>query len=270
MPLRSATTSVSARLAVVAFLALVTCAACGSPAPPPSLARCSAFGVQAIRRHVVVKAVPAACAGLSHALVNQAVTSAIREAVGPLPKAAARGSAARDSRYLAALITPIAAPPAAALSSGSSPPSGGRGLALFAIGCWVATASAGSYLLARTGAFRRRQRRRPGRGSLATIIIGHIGAAVSSLGTLAAFAVTGVAAVGWAAAALVSATAGLGMATLVTALPEPGAASEPRSGPEPGASRVGRRQSPVAVIAVHGILATVTILLVWLAAVSGS
>jgi hypothetical protein len=266
MPARFATASVAVKLGAIAVFVLLACAACGPGAVQPSLARCSAFGVHAIRHHVVVHAVPAACAGLSREQVNGAVASAVREAVGPLPKAAARRLAGQDSKYLAPLITTIPAPPSAPLSTASAPSPSGTSLTLSALACWVLTASAGSYLLVRT----RVLRRRPGwwhpRGSLAAIIAGHVGAAVACVGTLAAFAVTGAHAVGWAAAGLVITAAGFGMATLVTALPEPGAASPATRVPTPAAAR--RQQSLVAVIALHGVLATATILLIWLAVVS--
>lgn len=267
MPARTTTAPVAVKLAVTAVLVLLTCAACATGAAQPSLARCTAYGVQAIRRHTVVHAVPAACAGLGHAQVNAAVAIAVREAVGPRPKAPARGLAARDSKYLAPLVTSIPPAPPAAVSTASAASPGGTELSLFAIGCWILTASAGSYLVFRTRIVRRRQGRWSARGSLGAIIASHVGAAVACVATLAAFAVTGTRAVGWAAAGLVITAAGFGMATLVTALPDPGATAR---GPRAPAGRAARRQqSIVAVIALHGVLATVTILLVWLAVVSG-
>jgi hypothetical protein len=103
-------------------------------------------------------------------------------------------------------------------------------------------------------------------------------------------------ALAWAAASLLLPTAGLGMATLVTALPEPAGpesaepeSAEPESveaesglpgsaGPLPPdsgrlATRIAattapaRVRMPVAVIALHGVLATATMLLVLLAAI---
>ncbi len=268
MPARPATVLVAVKLAAALALVLLACGACAAVPVHPSIARCSAFGVQAIRRHVVVHAVPAACAGLSREQVNGAVAAAIRETVGFKRKAAARKLAARDSRYLAPLITTIPPPPAVAVSTASGPSSSGTGLSLSALACWVLTASAGSYLLIRTHAVRRRRGRWSARGSLGAIVVGHVGAAVACVGTLAAFAVTGAHAVGWAAVGLVSIAAGFGMATLVTALPEPGATSPAARTPTAVGAR--RQQSLVAVIALHGILATATILLIWLAVVSST
>jgi hypothetical protein len=268
MAARLATVPVAVKLAASVAFVLVTSAACAAGPVQPSLARCSASGVAAIRRHVVMRSVPAACAGLSRAQVNGAMATAIREAVGPRPKPAARNLAARDGKYLAPLITAIPAPPAASVSTPGAPSPSGTGLGLSALACWVLTASAGSYLLIRTHAIRRRRGRWSARGSLGAIVVGHVGAAVACVATLAAFAVTGAHAVGWAAVGLVSIAAGFGMATLVTALPEPGAGSPAAPARTAGAAR--RQQSLVGVIALHGILATVTILLIWLAVVSSS
>jgi hypothetical protein len=265
----SLTTSwVAVKLAATLAFVLLGCAACAPGPARPSLARCSAFGVQAIRRHVIVQRIPAACAGLSRAQVNGAMATAVRDAVGPRPKAAARSLAARDSKYIAPLITTISPPPPASVSTASAPPASGAGLSLAALACWVLTASAGSYLFIRTHAVRRSRGRWRARGSLGAIVLGHVGAAVACVGTLAAFAVTGTQAVGWAAVGLVSVTAGFGMATLVTALPEPGAT--PRAARAPTVAAARRQQSLVGVIALHGVLATVTILLIWLAVVASS
>jgi hypothetical protein len=266
MPVRITTAPVAVKLAAAVVFVLLTCAACATGAAQPSLARCTAYGVQAIRRHTVVRAVPAACAGLSHEQVNTAVAKAVRESVGPRPKAPSRRLAAQDSKYLAPLITSIPPPPPVAVTTGTASSSSGTELSLFALGCWVLTASAGSYLVFRTRIVRRRRGRWSARASLGAIIASHVGAAVACVATLAAFAVTGTRAVGWAAAGLVIIAAGFGMATLVTALPDPGAAA--RGVPAPAAVTARRQQSIVAVIALHGVLATVTILLVWLAVVS--
>jgi hypothetical protein len=266
MAAKLASVPVAVRLAALVAFVLLGCAACAPGPARPGLARCSAFGVRAIRRHVVVHTVPAACAGLSRAQVNGAMATAVREAVGPRPKSAARELAARDSKYLAPLITAIPAPPPASVTTASGPSPSSTALRLSALACWVLTAGAGSYLFIRTHAVRRRRGRWSARGSLGAIVLGHVGAAVACAATFAAFAVTRAQAVGWAAVGLVSIAAGFGMATLVTALPEPGAASR--------ADRVAAgargQQSLVGVIALHGVLATVTILLIWLAVVASS
>jgi hypothetical protein len=157
-----------------------------------------------------------------------------------------------------------------------------------ALVAWLVTATAGSYLLAgwlRHGGLRR------GRGGSRTggmppvIILGHFGLAVTGLGLWIAFMASDLTALAWTAAALLLPTAGLGMATLVTALPEPAESTSPPpaagpgpAGPDSGrlATRIAattapaRVRMPVTVIALHGVLATATMLLVLLAAIGVS
>ena len=223
---------------------------------------CYAFGVQAIKRHVTVTSVPRACAGLSRAQINAAVGRAIKDAVGPHPKAVARHLASRDRAYLAHLISTVpaatAAPTVAAPAPSPARPSGDLPLALAGLGAWLVTAAAGSYLLAGWLAVsgpRRRLRavRIRATGLTRGFVVGHFGLALTGLGIWIAFLGTRVAALAWVSAGLVILIAGLGMGVLAADLPEPGA----------------RRRGglPVTVIAVHGTLATTTILLVLLAAI---
>ena len=97
-------------------LAAVLAAGCSGGAPASYRATaetCLSFGLRAIQRHVMVTAEPRACAGLSPEQVNLAVARAIREAVGPEPKALARHLADQDSTYLAPILSTIRpAPPA--------------------------------------------------------------------------------------------------------------------------------------------------------------
>jgi hypothetical protein len=80
-------------------------------------------------------------------------------------------------------------------------------------------------------------------------------------------------ALAWTGVCLIIPAAGLGMATLVSALPGPAASAGPASpGPRLAARPAGtaapaRVRIPVVVIALHGMLATATILLVLLAAI---
>jgi hypothetical protein len=225
---------------------------------------CYAFGVQAIQRHITVTTVPMACAGLSQAQINAAVGRAIREVVGSHRKAIARHLAYQDRAYLAHLIStvpaPEAAPTVAARAPAATRPSGDLPLGLAALGAWLVTAVAGSYLLAGwliTGEPRRGRAVRPRRiraaGLTRGFIVGHFGLALVGLGIWIAFLGTGVAALAWVSVGVVILIAGLGMGVLAADLPEPGA-------------RAGRGM-PVTVIAVHGALATTTILLVLLAAI---
>jgi manganese efflux pump family protein len=220
---------------------------------------CYAFGVQAIKRHVTVTTVPRACAGLSRAQVNAAVGRAIKDVVGPHPKAVARHLARRDQAYLAQLISTVPAPTAAPTVAAPAPaPERSSGdLPLAALLAWLVTAAAGSYLLAgwlAVGGSRRRLRavRIRATGLTRGFVVGHFGLALTGLGIWIAFLGTGVTALAWVSVGLVILIAGLGMGVLAADLPEPGA----------------RRRGglPVTVIAIHGALATTTILLVLLAA----
>jgi manganese efflux pump family protein len=270
----------AAAAAVLGALVVVGCSASPAARAPATTSSCYAFGVRALRQHLTVRTVPPACAGLSAAAVNQAVDRAVREEVGPRPKAAARRVAYRDGARLAYLIRTVppaaAPPPAAAAAPASQTP-----LRLAALAVWVATACAGAYLLwgwlTHVGL-----QRRPGRadGVPPVVILGHFGLALSGLGLWLAFVASGQAALAWIAASLLLPIAGLGLATLVTALPEPAPDPSPVD-PQPEAGRGGlatriaasatpRVRLPVTVIALHGALATATMLLVLLAAIGAS
>ena len=269
MPPRCAKARIIAKLATAAILALIGCSACGPAGSHPSLASCASFGVHAIKTRMTVRAVPGSCAGLSREQLNEAVASAVRRAVGPHPKAVGRRLALRDSRYLARLVTTVPPQPPASLAASPAQPSGGTKLDLSALACWVLTAAAGSYLFVRVRAVRRSRLPR-------LLVIGHVTMAASCLAALAAFAVSAAQPLAWVAVGLVITAAGLGMATLVTGLPEPrvGPAYGSVAGSAPahggGPATASKQQSLVVVIAVHGVLATATILLVLLAAIGGA
>jgi len=96
-----------------AVLAGMVLAGCSSqPAVPRgSVSSCTQFGIRAIRRHVTVTTVPAACQGLSQEELNVAVGRALRTAAaGARGKVRQRQLIARDSPYLAALIHAVPAP----------------------------------------------------------------------------------------------------------------------------------------------------------------
>jgi len=292
---------------MLAALLLAGCSSAATAPAGPSAQSCYLFGVRALERHLTVTTVPQACAGLSQATVNLALSRAVHEVVGPRPKAAARRLAEREGARLAYLIRTV--PPAKAVRPAA--PSAGPGsqvpLRVAALVAWLVTAAAGSYLLAgwlRHAGWRRllmpsrdraRARGRTG-GMPPLIILGHFGLAVTGLGLWIAFMASDLRVLAWTAAGLLLPTAGLGMATLVTALPEPAGpeSAEPESveaesveaasglpgsagplPPDPGrlATRIAattapaRVRMPVAVIALHGVLATATMLLVLLAAI---
>ncbi len=242
-------TALSALL--LAVVPAVACAGCAN-AESPTSAGCRAFGVRAIERHIVVRTMPTACAGLGQEQVNQAVASAIREAVGPRPKPIARQLAIADGRYIASLVhsVPPAAP--ARLAGTSVPAPQGSELGLAALACWLVTMAAGGYLLAGRGAA----------GRLPPVAVGHAALAVAGLGAWAAFTATSAPALAWLAAACLATVAGMGMATLLAPAPE----GQPR-GPDLTAVRA---RPPVLVIVGHGMLAVATMLLVILAATGRS
>lgn len=243
------------------LLAAVLAAGCSAGAPAPGRATadsCFAFGLRAIQRHVTVTAEPRACAGLTPEQVNLAVARAIREAVGPAPKALARHLADQDSAYLADMLSTIrAAQPAPLTPAAARParPSTGLPLGLAALAAWLFTAAAGAYLIAgwRAGGGTRGPRRA---GLVPVTVLSHFGLAVAGLGIWVAFVITWAPVLAWIGVGLIVLIAGLGMGALSAALPEPG------RGPVPVRARL-----PVTVIAVHGMLATATILLVLLAAI---
>jgi hypothetical protein len=235
-------------------------------APAGSTAACYAFAVSALRRHVVVLRIPPACAGVAAAQVNAAVGRAIRTVVGPLPKAAARREDQADSRYLAILVRQVRPPRPAALATGGPAPPGALVARFAALAAWLAAALAGAYLLA--GRWRPR-RQRPIRAL--GLAGGHAGLAVAGLGVWVGFLVTAVPALGWIDVALTWVLVGLGMATLLGDVP----ASEEGTGPVPAAAApIGtalttsaRPRAPVVMIALHGALASATIVLVLLAVI---
>jgi len=273
-------------LAVIVLAALLPAAAllagCRASAPPLRQATtesCFAFGVQALRRHEIVTRLPAACAGLSREQVNAAVGRALRDVVGPLAKAPFRRRALADSRYLAGLVQSV---PAARLSAHRAAPgpaatrqsanlAASLPARLAALVSWMPTAAAGLYLLAgwltrtRSGQVRFRVA-----GPPPAVIGGHAGLGLAGLGIWIGFMATTEPALAWIAVGTTSLVAGLGMATLLTGLPDP-----QRSGPLPANTastvtasvRTRAARPPVLVIALHGVLATVTILVVLLAAI---
>jgi manganese efflux pump family protein len=269
--------------AVVLTVVLTGVLAAGCSAGPAAPHRatvdtCYAFSVRALQRHITVTSVPRACRGLSHAQINQAVGGAIHKVVGPRPKAAARRLASRDSAYLGHLIGSVTPPRPASLATGRAQPASDLGASLAALAAWVLTAAAGSYLLAGWLAPGWSRRRRPSRTAALppVILLAHFAVAVAGLGIWIAFVVTDTAALAWAAVGLILPAAGLGMAGLAAALPGASPGAWPPGTPPPGPPPASAwptsapppsTRMPVAAVAVHGLLATATILAVVLAAI---
>ena len=270
------TTAAAAGSTLVAALLVSACGAAtavqATAARPPSVDKCYAFAVAALRQQVVVGRRPAACASLTQAQVNQVAGRALRTVVGPHPKAVERRLANADSRYLGNLVWPVPASSAAAAATGLPTTSGQLSARLGALAAWLATAIPGAYLL--TGWLPRDGRRRMirKRGIPSAVPIGHAALAITGLLIWIAFTVTRAAALAWADVGVTWVIAGLGMATLLAASSEQqvigtstqGAAlvgvTETSTAPFP-------TRAPVIAITVHGTLATLTILLVLVSAV---
>ena len=90
---------------------------------------------------------------------------------------------------------------------------------------------------------------------MAITVFGHFGLALAGLAIWIAFMVTGAPVLAWLAVGVIIGVAGLGMGALSAALPDPARGTAPQA------------RLPVPVIALHGMFATATILLVLLAAI---
>jgi hypothetical protein len=268
-------------VAAATLAAALVCAACflgagqalaatrpgpGRSAPPASTAACYAFAVGALRRHVVVRRVPPACAGIGAAQVDQAVTRAIHTVAGPLPKAAARRRDLAEGRYVAILIRQGRPPRPASLAVGAAVTPGTLVPRLAALAAWLIAAAAGGYLLA--GRWRPRNPRPIRTLGLAG---GHAGLAVAGLCVWVGFIVTGVPAVGWIDVVLTWVIAGLGMATLLGEMPGhqegTGAVPATAAASSTAPSVAVPARVPVLMIALHGGLATATVVLVLVAVI---
>jgi len=282
-------------VAALAVAAALPAAGCTDRQPVTShatAASCYAFAVQALNQHLTVASVPPACTGLTHEQINLAVDRAIRAVVGPHRKAVARRLAHKEAAYLSYLVTVV--PPRAPAPPAASPatPSRRVPLDLAALIAWEVTVAAGTWLVVNwiaDGGLRRRYTRVG--GVPRAVIVGHFTLALIGLGIWIAFMVTGLPALAWAAVAVVLLVAGLGMATLAGGLPQqrqPGDRSrEPQPAatglPDPRSTRTRSASAgpqptrmpaidvppgkPVTAIALHGTLASATILIVVLAAI---
>ena len=231
-----------------AVLAGMVLAGCSSqPAVPRgSVSSCTQFGIRAIRRHVTVTTVPAACQGLSQEELNVAVGRALRTAAaGARGKVRQRQLIARDSPYLAALIHAVPAPgqpvpgqsvpgqsvpgqsvpgqPAVAAPRSGPPSPAALGLA--ALATWLVTVGLGLSMMARWITRTRRHGAQPG-GRGPVLNFTHLGLALTGLLAWIVYLVTGVTGLAWAACGLLLPVTGLGM-TLVFLAPSERPAPDP-------------------------------------------
>ena len=259
-------------------------AGCSSqPAVPRgSVNSCYQFGVEAIRRHVTVTAVPAACQGLSQLDVNVAVDRALQAAAaGVRGKSRQRQLIARDSPYLAVLIHAVPAPGQSAVAVPQSGPPSRAALSLAALAAWLVTVGLGVSMMARWITRARRRGAQPGHGRRPILNFTHFGLALTGLLAWISYLATGVTGLAWAACGLLIPVVGLGMTLVflaparspVTSLPTAragptapapattAAAARPEDDPAPV-----RRPSAL-VVAAHITAASITILLAVLAAI---
>jgi hypothetical protein len=243
---------------LIGVVALAGCAArlepgtAGGAAPGGSVRACAAYAYRAIERQQAVTGRPAACAGLSRAEVNQAASTAIRQASGSGPKSAWRKQAGAAAPWVNALLTgqvPVSPVPAAGGHAAGPVPGSGLGgvsepaLKLSALLAWLATAASGGFILVRWLLAGGRPRRRSPTAAPPSMTLGHAGFGLLGLVIWVVFMVTGAAALAWIAVAIMAPVAGLGMGVLALGLPSPRPADPPAAPgpatPGPGAATRG-------------------------------
>jgi hypothetical protein len=267
------------------MLAGLLAAGCAHEAPSArraTVASCTQFSISALKRHVTVTSLPAACQGLTKAQVNFAADSALDAIISTVHgKVRMRARVLELSPLLVHLVNTVPAqrsPPAASASSArqaSGPP-----LGLVALVTWLITVGLGLLMMARWIARGGLRRTRAGQAGCAPAMnVAHFGLAMAGLVTWIIYLVTGLTSLAWIACALLLPVAGLGMALVSLWFPERSlsAAAVPASRTVPvaaGAVAVQvsldpppARRPPALVVAVHVVFAVATILFTVLAAV---
>jgi len=256
-----------ARTARLVWLACLTVTVTGAviglaePALAGSVPDCEAAAERAMRAGITITALPGACRGLPRDQVTRAAVTAISEFAAHGRKVERRHLAATYGERLRYLINQVRprhqAGPAVPPGTFGSPSGPRVPVALAALAAWLLTAATGAYLLAGWVAHGGiRSGRRPRTGLPPSVIMTHFGLAVAGLTGWVGYLVSGAAPLAWLAAGLLMPVVGLGMATLVLAIPEGGSGSAASA------------RMPVVAISLHGILATITMLLVLLAAIA--
>jgi manganese efflux pump family protein len=245
---------VAAALAVAALvLAVLGAAGCSSQpdTAQPSVEACTQFASAAIRNHLTVTTLPAACRGLTPAQIDSAAGTALRSADdGVRNKALKRQRIVAASRFIERMFVvvpaqrsePQAPAPAAAWVSRTT-------WSLAALGAWLVTVALGLWMMLRW-VLRGRGRYAPGSRFRRppALNAAHLGLAGAGLVIWIAYLSTGLTGLAWTATALLTVVIGLGM-TLVFFLPSQS------------------RHPSVATIGAHIIFATATFLFVFLAAI---
>lgn len=245
-----------------------------------SVESCIQFGISAIKHHVTVTSVPAACQGLTKAEVNFAVGSALHAAaIGPGGKVGQRKRVAAFSPFLAHLAATVpeqrARPP---VSAPAAPPASRTALGLVALVTWLITVGLGSAMTVRWIAHGGLRRARAGHARFPpSMIVAHFGLAVTGLLAWIAYLVTGLTSVAWTASALLLPVIGLGMAMLILSLPERSLGATAISVLQAAPADAARgpvmddpppaRHPPTMIVVAHGVFAMATILFAILAAV---
>jgi hypothetical protein len=247
-----------------------------------SVTSCFQFGVGAIRRHVTVTAVPAACQGLSQIEVNVAVGRALQAAAaGVRGKDRQRQVIGRDILYLVGLIHAVPASGQPAVAAPPSGPPSRAALNLAALAAWLVTVGLGVSMMARWITHTRRGGVQPGHGRGPVLNFAHFGLAFAGLLAWISYLASGVTGLAWAACGFLLPVAGLGM-TLVFLAPDRSPVTSPATalaGPtapapatavaavRPGDDPPPVRRPPAFVVAAHITAACITILLAVLAAI---
>jgi hypothetical protein len=112
-----------------------------------------------------------------------------------------------------------------------------------------------------------RRQRTSAAGLPPVVILSHFGLAASGLLVWIGYLLTSWTPAAWIAVGMLMPVVGLGISTLLLAAPDSGPAADVQVATA-GSAALGRRGMPVVMIAAHGVLATLTVLLVLLAAVS--
>jgi hypothetical protein len=243
---------------------------------------CTRFGITALKHHVTVTSLPAACRGLTKAQVNSAADSALDAVISTVHgKVRMRARVLELSPLLVHLVNKVPAqlsPPPVPESSARR--ASGPSLGLVALVTWLLTVVLGFVMMAGWIARAGLRRTRTGQaGYVPAMNVAHFGLAMAGLVTWIIYLVTGSTSLAWIACALLLPVAGLGMALVSLWFPERSlsAAAVPAARTVPAAAGVVATQAsldpppaqrpPALVVAVHVAFAVATILLTVLAAV---
>lgn len=245
---------VAAALAMAGLvLAMFGAAGCsGQPdSPQPSVESCAQFAIAAIRNHVTVTALPAACRGLTPAQIDSAAGTALRSAdAGVRNKALKRKRIVAASHYLEHMF--VAVPAQRGEPQAASPAAGWvsrTAWGVAALCAWLVTVALGLGMMVRW-VLRSRARGAPGSRFRRPPVLNlaHLGLAGAGLPIWITYLATGLTGLAWTATALLTLVIGLGM-SLVFLLPSQS------------------RHPSVVVTGAHIAFATATFLFVFLAAI---